>query len=144
MAYSVEKLNSLVSAARVDLESFKAREKDHKRSTCTKSNATLSFLIYSYLTIESTTASGGQEPKTGYVLGLGRVSTDSRSRSCTGDAHSQLFRIQTNGLIKDSCFTFSNRQPRYSSIFCSLRRIVMWPQGLCPSSLCHVPCLRIH
>ena len=33
MAYSVEKLNSLVSAARVDLESFKAREKEHKRST---------------------------------------------------------------------------------------------------------------
>lgn len=33
MVYSVEKLNSLVSAARVDLEAFKAREHHHRRST---------------------------------------------------------------------------------------------------------------
>lgn len=32
MVYSVEKLNSLVSAARVDLEAFKAREYHHRRS----------------------------------------------------------------------------------------------------------------
>lgn len=32
MVYSVEKLNSLVSAARVDLEAFKARERHHKKS----------------------------------------------------------------------------------------------------------------
>lgn len=33
MVYSVEKLNSLVSAARVDLEAFKAREHFHRKST---------------------------------------------------------------------------------------------------------------
>lgn len=33
MVYSVEKLNSLVSAARVDLEAFKAREHHHRDST---------------------------------------------------------------------------------------------------------------
>lgn len=38
MVYSVEKLNSLVSAARVDLESFKSREKHHKRGTCSASH----------------------------------------------------------------------------------------------------------
>lgn len=32
MVYSVEKLNSLVSAARVDLEAFKAREHHHRRT----------------------------------------------------------------------------------------------------------------
>lgn len=32
MVYSVEKLNSLVSAARVDLEAFKAREHHHRKS----------------------------------------------------------------------------------------------------------------
>lgn len=32
MVYSVEKLNSLVSAARVDLEAFKARESHHRQS----------------------------------------------------------------------------------------------------------------
>jgi hypothetical protein len=34
MVYSVEKLNSLVGAARVDLEAFKAREHLHRQSTC--------------------------------------------------------------------------------------------------------------
>lgn len=34
MVYSVEKLNALVSAARVDLEAFKAREHHHRQSKC--------------------------------------------------------------------------------------------------------------
>jgi hypothetical protein len=33
MVYSVDKLNALVSAARVDLEAFKAREHHHRQST---------------------------------------------------------------------------------------------------------------
>lgn len=47
MVYSVEKLNSLVSAARVDLEAFKAREKDHKRSTLPRCNAFAQTSVYS-------------------------------------------------------------------------------------------------
>lgn len=34
MVYSVEKLNSMVAAARVDLEAFKAREHHHRKSKC--------------------------------------------------------------------------------------------------------------
>ncbi len=70
MAYSVEKLNSLVSAARVDLESFKAREKDHKRSTSANFQLDFSFPSCFCLTFKLTTHSGGQESKTGYILGF--------------------------------------------------------------------------
>lgn len=54
MVYSVEKLNALVSAARVDLEAFKSREHHHRQSTAlwlaSPFVLTLRFLFFILLT----------------------------------------------------------------------------------------------
>lgn len=46
LIYSVERLNSLVNAARVDLESFKARERHHRRGTSIESCNLESFYSF--------------------------------------------------------------------------------------------------
>jgi emp24/gp25L/p24 family/GOLD len=46
--YSVEKLNSLVSAARVDLEAFKAREHIHRKSAWTLLPAEHDYSVFSF------------------------------------------------------------------------------------------------
>jgi hypothetical protein len=48
MVYSVEKLNSLVSAARIDLEAFKSREHHHRESKLVQIRSLRCFSVVSH------------------------------------------------------------------------------------------------
>lgn len=98
MVYSVEKLNALVSAARVDLEAFKARESHHRQSKwwcifffhgCCICRPSTNVCLRDLFPVHYLT-SGGEESTKSHILGDCGVPVNCDGGGCANLAHPEF------------------------------------------------------